>query len=363
MSASVDFPSSTGKLIFEQSSFEADNKAHEKVVEKQNFNYSVSLILPAIEKPNVNWIKKLVETESYQIKNVPASLLVEEEFLGGFVRNGSLHLMSNKTHIDTDNCLALLPSGVMVLNLTKDTYESLGLEGKPSQYCLRKKTMRYVVQIDLKAASFVPGKKLYERVKTCLHQQTDLTFDLLVHWCPPNDQICPSSIKLYFEKRKFCSTLVPVDKCYRLIENFRHPVITSQQVEPTSSPDYQDVFEWLGCVACDINLDSTSSESYLSTLSCPTPHHISTVGCYYQLKGFFTSSDIALLLNLIRTSITDYPDCPWICLTVYGFCDSPVSGGSLEHGYCQGGENLYSYIIFPDQAYWLFRATDSFDMT
>ena len=43
-------------------------------------------------------------------------------------------LLSVQTHIDTDNVIALDPRGNLFLHLTKESYQQLGLDGKPSIY-------------------------------------------------------------------------------------------------------------------------------------------------------------------------------------------------------------------------------------
>ena len=92
--------------------------------------------------------------------------------------------------------------GKLVLSLIKDTYEQLGLQGSPSRY---QKKYRYgniktskhyhnstiviiafffcsVVEIDLKAAHFKPGKANYERVKQCLNEILNLKVDFILSW-------------------------------------------------------------------------------------------------------------------------------------------------------------------------------------
>lgn len=48
-------------------------------------------------------------------------------------------LLSIETRIDADNVLALDPRGHLFLHLTKESYQQLGLDGKPSVYKDRKK--------------------------------------------------------------------------------------------------------------------------------------------------------------------------------------------------------------------------------
>ena len=39
-----------------------------------------------------------------------------------------------------------------------------------------------VIEVDLTATFFVPGKKFYERVKWCLKERMDLKFKFLMFW-------------------------------------------------------------------------------------------------------------------------------------------------------------------------------------
>jgi ribonuclease P/MRP protein subunit RPP40 len=55
---------------------------------------------------------------------------------------GHLTILSNGTNIDTDDCVALTPSGHLFLSLNRQTYQELGLEGKPSFFS-RSKPNRY----------------------------------------------------------------------------------------------------------------------------------------------------------------------------------------------------------------------------
>ena len=73
--------------------------------------------------------------------------------------------------------------GILALNVTKDIYEELGIEGKPSQFC-SKTRMKYVIHIDVTKSCFRPGKKNYDRLKWCFTDRLDLEFNFLVAWLP-----------------------------------------------------------------------------------------------------------------------------------------------------------------------------------
>ena len=76
-----------------------------------------------------------------------------------------------------------MDEGHLVLNMNKDVYMQLGLEGRPSKFC-QKRRSRYVVNVDLCSEHFRPGKKRYHRVEWCFTDRLNLEFDFFVSWVP-----------------------------------------------------------------------------------------------------------------------------------------------------------------------------------
>jgi len=74
-------------------------------------------------------------------------------------------------------------TGRLTLNMNKDVYMQLGLEGKSSKFVQKQKS-RYVVNIDLISAHFVPSKKNYKRVEWCFTERLNLAFDFIISWVP-----------------------------------------------------------------------------------------------------------------------------------------------------------------------------------
>lgn len=56
--------------------------------------------------------------------------------------SGELTLLSIKNKIDVDNVIAITPTGHLILSLLRDTYQKLGIEGKPT-FFERKNYSRY----------------------------------------------------------------------------------------------------------------------------------------------------------------------------------------------------------------------------
>lgn len=121
----------------------------------------MSVILPdSLRFPDNLTEKLIVDCEYYKICDFNLSDLLNPNFLKFFVRSGmyfksiyqsisllihfigELTLLSINTRIDCDNCICITPGGHLILNINKETFQSLGLEGKVS-YFARKNKDRY----------------------------------------------------------------------------------------------------------------------------------------------------------------------------------------------------------------------------
>lgn len=70
-----------------------------------------------------------------------------------------------------------------MINIPKEEYESLGLEGHCSNYFLNKQ-FKYVIQFDLKDPKLTYTSKKYLRIRKLL-SNFDKKFDAMVTWSPP----------------------------------------------------------------------------------------------------------------------------------------------------------------------------------
>lgn len=349
---------SRDKLVFEVSQFSDSRKKYVKHISSHFFNHAVSVIIPESERiPDE--IEQLLNVQPhYVIQNLPASKLISEEFIEAFVKRGSLYMLSHEQSIDTKSCVALLPTGILLLHITKDLYQELGLVGQVSKFH-SKTQMKYVVRIDLTAPLFQPGKKNFERVKWCLTERLNLSFNFLVTWMPNDSSICPSSIESYFTSLGFSVSLGDVYKVQHRTRMHSVPILESSSLDPTdNSCGFLEAYEWLGVVAC--GCDYGSVEDYVNTLSCPEPCKRQKVS-HLKLSSFFAPQQIVSAVNFLSDWVRK-SSVPWASFTVHGFMDSPVSSSEIEHGYHTNGDNLYTIIVFSDTKYWLYTATGSCDI-
>ncbi|GAA5981904.1 hypothetical protein JCM10908_004660 [Rhodotorula pacifica] len=141
-----------------------------RAVERVPFGWQLDAIVPhtgADTAVVVDAIKDLANAcgTGYLATNVNLAELLEVEFLNSYVRTGNLVALSLEDGEDAD-IVCLDGRGRLILSVTKDTYESLGLPGRASAFGSHRQ--RYVIELDLRAPGFRAGKPGFERIKKAL---------------------------------------------------------------------------------------------------------------------------------------------------------------------------------------------------
>ncbi|XP_075069113.1 ribonuclease P protein subunit p40 [Mixophyes fleayi] len=342
-------------LVCEKSSFLQEKSRHVSHVETHYYNYSVSILLPECGRLPEK-LKNMIDGlgNYYLVKNLPLHEFTTEEFNNKFLKKGLFYALSYNTRIDQDNVAALLPTGKLIISVDKDTYEELGLQGKPSLYS-GKNAMRYIVTIDLTDVLSPDGKK-FQRMRWALTEKKPLAFDFLLAWDNPD---APSIIS-YFSK--YIVKKCPFKISSSVSKNLQCPVLKSGQLQgkEEESCSAVELFEWLGAISNNIDCTNESS-SFISSFCCPEPNILVEQAHLCTITGFITPVKIQQLLQ----HLCDYYDEPklshWVSLIVHGFADSPVSWREAEHGYFKGGENLYSFVVFDNKDYWVQMAVGTHD--
>ncbi|XP_005997017.1 ribonuclease P protein subunit p40 isoform X1 [Latimeria chalumnae] len=340
-------------LVCEKSNFKNEKSRHSTHVESHYFNYRASILLPecsTLPRELSTLVGNL--RRYYLVKNVSLHELVTEEFFSAFIKKGSFYALSFNTRIDQDNTVAFLPTGKLVLSVDKDTFEELGLEGRPSQYT-HKRATRYTILVDLIDSSFAPGTKKHKRLVWALTEKKPLLFDLLIAGYTAGGE--EMKLSSYFYKYS-CKEYHPTVSV-KTLRNTECPVLYSRKLngEPDQFCDTQEFFDWLGAVSNNVECDNTSC-SFLSNYCCPQPSTVMDQACLCTVTGFILPETVHQLLEWLCHYFDDPKLSQWVTLTVHGFADSPVSWRENEHGFHKGGENLYNFVIFSNWDYWLQMA-------
>ncbi|XP_041659586.1 ribonuclease P protein subunit p40 [Cheilinus undulatus] len=206
--------------------------------------------------------------------------------------------------------------GRLSLSLDKDSFETLGFEGKPSRFNHRAKNR-------FSKSSSTPGGG--------------------------------ASLQALLSRSDW-SELSPEISCHVLADLSCPAMLTSD----LQSCDPHSFLEWLGAVHADISCENSSS-SFLSALVCPEPKTTLSRALSVSVSGLLLPQDVHHLIQEIRSYLEQPHLESWACVTVHGFVDAPVSWGHNEHGVLRGGENFYSLLMFQDQSYQLHLATGAQD--
>ncbi|KAM8851358.1 ribonuclease P protein subunit p40 [Spinachia spinachia] len=336
-------------LVCDRSSFLDDKNRLSSQVEQLHFNYKVSVLLPECSSAPSHLEAVLNSMNSfYLIRNLPIYELLDKQFLESCVHQGLVSGLSYRTRIDEDNCVALLPSGRLCLSLDKDSFELLGVEGKPSRFNHRTNS-RFVVSVDLTDSSMAPGGRGYQRIVTGLRSRLKLKTDFLL-----SHKAGGGASLQGFLSRYDWSEHRPEIRSHTLVD-LTCPLLTSD----LQSCDPHFLLEWLGAVDAHVSCENVSS-SFLSSFVCPEPKTTSQA-LSVSLYGLLRPQDVHRLIQEIRWYLKQPEVESWASLTVHGFVDSPVSWRGEEHGVLRGGENFYSLLMFHDQTYHLHLGTGAYD--
>ncbi|XP_049822266.1 ribonuclease P protein subunit p40-like [Aethina tumida] len=123
------------ETIFKSHVVDPDDKSCFSKIRSFHYNHLASVVLPdTLRVPQSLTDTLNTDCDYYKISELNAADLVNEDFLTCFVKSGQLTLLSINTRIDCDSCLCITPLGHLILNVDKETYQALGLEGKVSHF-------------------------------------------------------------------------------------------------------------------------------------------------------------------------------------------------------------------------------------
>ncbi|KAG0044669.1 hypothetical protein BGZ83_010106 [Gryganskiella cystojenkinii] len=294
---------------------------------------------------------KLFQDAHYYHAHVPLSLLLTSGFMQ-HIRNGMVAI-SVGNNIDCQDVVCLDGRGNLILSLTKDSYEQLGINGAPSKFYPNRQ--RYVVKIDMRAPSMVPGKPGFDRIKWCFENTLVTRFPMLLASVDENGV----SLPIEFPQNARAARLSYNVKSTHL-ENILIPdtsaIRTIGKNDLRWRKNVLELYEWIGMVGMqsDRIITGNSIDPFLCVYSPPLQTSVDPAlssGCIIEVSGFIPAAVVNQIMDVLRSdsilgSIIGEPS--WANMTVWGFQDSPISWMNREHGYLLSGENYYSFFLWSE---------------
>ncbi|KAF8939864.1 hypothetical protein BGZ58_008492 [Dissophora ornata] len=165
-------------LFLSHYSFNSPRQLHSHAILTHPFNHTIKVFVPTPHSPAIQeaLTDGILRDTHYYHAHVPLSLFLSSAFMQ-HIRNGMIAL-SVHGGIDTHDVVCLDGKGKLTLSLNKDSYEQLGLSGTPSKF--HPNRQRYVVEVDLRSPSMVPGKPAFERIKWCFENTLATVFPMVL---------------------------------------------------------------------------------------------------------------------------------------------------------------------------------------
>ncbi|KAI9096134.1 ribonuclease P 40kDa subunit-domain-containing protein [Phlyctochytrium arcticum] len=340
--------------------------AVDDICDNHPFNHAVQVVFPSPEPLAAEKITDL-DTKYYYYK-VTASLLLflDPDFLQKHVRCGSVSALPTKERIDQDDTFALLPSGILLLSVRKETYEKLGLTGRSAKY--GQKGQRFHIHIDLAEPAFKPEGKLYERAKWCFSHTFLKSFDMVISF---GHIMTGLSSDISFPENIRAERLVSASST-KIMSGLMLPEIGSEYFEGSATSDsdpkrlawrerMHELLEWFGLLAFEApRLDASDSiDPFYAVYSPPEDSSVGTLATT-RWTGYITPPQISKIKDLVKEHIAQH-NLPWAALMVWGFRDAPISWRGTDHGFHMGGENDYILVFGASGKHLTFQAMGAHD--
>ncbi|KAJ3153846.1 Ribonuclease P protein subunit p40 [Geranomyces variabilis] len=311
-----------------------------------HFNNAIDVVIPVKDpQPLAGEITKCIDGCYYYRASLPLSYFLEDLVLSR-IKWGGLIALRADAHIDTDDVFAILPSGTMVLNVGKDTYESLGLAGKESKLPADR-GRRFDVRINMKSPDFHKKTKLWKRLEWCFSHTLVGKFDF---WLTDFDILTGKTTELLppfpfnAKPTRYSLSVTTSSQSSVLIPTLPLPSplpsdCESKTEQQAAREHAVDVFEWLGLAAhaAPRIAASDSIDPFYSVYSPPQPNAPGDLTTL-SIRGFISAQHVEAIITRAAAAVdSDTNGTPaWAAAMVWGFRDSPVSWREQEHGHFIG---------------------------
>ncbi|KAJ2158092.1 hypothetical protein GGF46_004027 [Coemansia sp. RSA 552] len=343
MSSHIPLPKerhNKSKLYVTVSGLGSKKQEHISCIESHPFNYRLSIVAPQGSNKVGQTLARHVG--SYFKISLRLADLIDPAFIANYVKRNTVVALSTTRYIDADDVFAIDGRGYLVLNVCKDTYETLGLVGRQAQFPLERGA-RFIIEIDLKSDLMDPAKKYFQRIHSRFRAVLDELVEFTIGYYdkdgrPLNLDLPGASIhEPRFEEHRLVGALVP-----EISEQF----IGAKKQSEEWADEAQGIFEWIGLAASGSRavIGSERPDAHTCLYDVPEPNTPADL-CVTTATGLLSAKAIS---TVVQELLGD-PQTPEFYICVWGHEDAPVSWNRSEHGYLVSGENMYAQMYRPSQ--------------
>lgn len=344
MSSHISLPKDRqdkSKLFVTLSSLDQTSQQHNaeytKCIETHPFNHRCDIFAPR-NMPLESLVNKYIGWY-YRVK-LRLVDLIDPTFISTYIKPSQVLALSTDQNIDSGNVYAIDgQQGTLILSVDKDTYEELGLTGKPAKFPLDRGS-RFIIKVDLKADCMAPEKKYFQR----LHQRFSAVLNdeiefIMGCYDPETGQSrsldeLPGATKYdpAVRKSKTGELLPQVSDLFEEVHASQKP--SEQWIERAL-----EVYEYIGLMT----MGMPPIQSNVSEYSAPPASKASDGIQRVSITGLLPPRAISRIAQDITTATA--PE--FLLLCVWGHDDAPVSWGTNEHYYLTSGEHMYAQLYQP----------------
>lgn len=260
----------------------------------------------------------------------PLALLLRDPFLSQHIKRTGSNILALSEGTPGVNDTFRLCNGGLTLDLDKDVYERLGLQGSIVKNTGARKHVktRWRVEVDLKAASSLAGKKGFEKLRSAAEENGVIGMGKT--WLMADVEGLGEGAKLQGEEMRHLHPL----ECDALVEEGKAvngvlvpQVLRTGDVDGYGEEEWWEVLEWIDLVALGsprVTADD-SVDSHVSRYSVPEPRSTENVRIL-KWDGLMSSDWVTrLLIELTKASSKAQSQC-WLVLSVAGHSIETVGG-------------------------------------
>jgi ribonuclease P/MRP protein subunit RPP40 len=324
------------------------------IIASHVFQHSLEVLIPKVTYDRINpELSTLTPELRYASVYFPLSFLLADKFYTRYLSNASSNIqLLSEVSSDYSQSSYALHDKKLILMLSREAYETTGLQGKPTRFGSGHLKRLWRIEIDFTLPSMRPGKHQWKRVEWAFKNALNES----VRW------ICADPDDLGLKDSNILTGEHAV---------FREPLFIAEGLSSVLVPRFNDIQlptsyashdNTKGLEECSFDIYEQLSLISLGSARAQTDHNIDPYLCQFESSipldttelvklrwsGFLTSTWVsAVFIALLRIGKID----EWIWLSVHGFKHTPVSWIGDEHAALGNGENSYAILKLPYASY------------